>query len=675
MKLILAVLLLSLTTTISYAQSAFITKWNTGSGTTLRFPGVGTNYTIVVKNSLGTVVHTSTSVTRAVGTPYIIPSLTTNTEYTVEVTNGSGIFQQFHAPSSTDITKLREVKQWGTTAWITMRSAFSGATNMQVTATDTPILPNDVGYMFSECTALTGNAVFNTWNMTNVRNMEAMFFSASNFNTPLSAWNTSNVTNMHSVFEYASTFNQNINTWQTGNVTDMSQMFHGATLFNTPLNSWRTDNVITMHGMFEAATSFNQPINANIVPGAWNTSNVKIMSRMFAEASHFDQPIGGWNTSSATTMEAMFHKATIFNQPIGTWVTNNVTTMRDMFSYASTFNQPIDSWITSNVVTMETMFAVATSFNQPLNSWLTSNVANMYGMFAYAATFNQPLNNWNTSAATTMNGMFAYASAFNQNIGMWNLSNVANMELMLSFSGLNCINYSNTLIGWAGAATTPNNLNLGAHLLTHGNAALPAINTLTTTKGWNIMGGAGSCEIPLPVQLLFFNASLQDKNVKLIWSTASENNNKGFNIQKSKDGVNWENIAFVNTKVAGGNTTIKQDYSFTDNQPYANKTYYRLQQIDFDGKSEFSNTKYVTLGSNIQYHLFPNPTKDVLNITGLAGTETIIIYDVAGRMIKQIKNTNTIQTIPLNTMQAGIYNIQIIAANGTSTSHKVIKTK
>ncbi len=651
MKLIFTLLLLSFTTAMAIAQTPFITRWNTGSGTSIAFPGVGNNYTIRVKNAAGTVVQTHTGITRTLGTNFLITGLTAGANYNIEVSNAAtGGFRQFFAPSSgTDILKLRGVQKWGDINWLTMRESFKGAVNMQVADTaGVLILPRDIGYMFANCTGLTGNASFNTWNTNNVELMDAMFFSATNFNTAIGAWNTANVTNMHSVFEYASSFNQNINTWNTAKVTDMSQMFHAANHFNQPLDSWNTSNVTTMHSMFEEAYVFNQPLNTNTVTGAWNTAKVINMAQMFQNASVFNQPLNNWNTAAVTTMAAMFHSATIFNQPIGNWNTANVLTMRDMFGRAAAFDQPLNTWVVSNVTTMNGMFAYASSFNQPLDTWNTANVTDMYGMFGLAASFNQ-------------------------NIGMWNLSSVNDVVLMLSYSGLSCINYTNTLIGWAGASTTPNNLNLGAHMLDYGSAAMAAITTLTTTKGWTIIHG-GSCEIPLPVQLVSLDAKLQGTQVNLTWVTASETNNKGFYVQRSTDGINWQRLFFVHTKAVNGNTNHSLQYNYTDNQPSNGKNLYRLEQIDFDEKFQFSKVVHINVTSPFAIHVFPNPATKRITVSGLKGSGKLYLTNMSGQHL-QVVNINTSNCdINVQNLPTGIYLVSVIDNNGLQVaSQKIIK--
>ena len=291
--------------------------------------------------------------------------------------------------------------------------------------------------------------------------METAFYGCDSLNVSATdVPNLSSVTNMESMFRECSKLNSpaNIDTWNTSNVTNMKNLFLKAYKFKQPIGNWNTNNVTNMSGMFSFALAFNQPI------GNWNTSNVTDMSDMFRGDWIFNQPIGNWNTSNVTNMSGMFGggASSIFNQPIGNWNTSNVTNMSEMFLRAS-FNQPIDNWNTSNVTDMNQMFFLCNSFNQPIGNWNTANVTDMYGMFKYAKFFNQPIGNWNLTA-------------------------LINNQFMLDSCGMDCTNYSTTLIGWANNINTPNGISLGAKKIKYGTNAVSSRNYLINTKGWTING-------------------------------------------------------------------------------------------------------------------------------------------------------------------------------------------
>ncbi len=172
---------------------------------------------------------------------------------------------------------------------------------------------------------------------------------------------------------------------------------------------------------------------------------------------------------------------------------SNITNMDRMFRECSSFNADINSWDVSKVTNMTDMFYGCDAFNQPLNSWDVSSVTDMADMFYGCDAFNQPLNSWDVSSVTDMAGMFSNCSAFNQDLGSWNLKSVvhhdnymtSSLENMFSYSGMDCANYGNTLIGWANNPETPDNLTLGAKGLKYGTNGKAARTTLIG-KGWTI---------------------------------------------------------------------------------------------------------------------------------------------------------------------------------------------
>jgi gliding motility-associated-like protein len=109
-------------------------------------------------------------------------------------------------------------------------------------------------------------------------------------------------------------------------------------------------------------------------------------------------------------------------------------------------------------------------------------------MFSRASAFNQNLSSWNTGAVTSMLGMFELATAFNQNIGAWTLNPAVDLRFMFDNNGLDCNNYSGTLIGWSANSSTPNGRTLGATGRQYGTNAAAARTNLISVKGWTITG-------------------------------------------------------------------------------------------------------------------------------------------------------------------------------------------
>jgi len=352
-----------------------------------------------------------------------------------------GDFPRIYFNDEGDKEKIINIDQWGDIEWVSMEHAFTGCAYIQSGAPDAPDLRI-------------------------VTDMSFMFAGAENFNYNLSNWDVSNVTYMTGIFQSATTFNG-----------DISQ--------------WEVSNVINMRGMFNSARSFNQDISS------WDVSNVTDMSFLFGVASNFNQDISSWNVSNATNMSQMFRSADNFNQDVSLWDVSNVTDMSFMFWSAEIFNQDISSWNVSNVTDMSFMFLGAENFNQDISSWDVSNVTDMSWMLRSASNFNQDISSWDVSSVTDMSGMIKEAVSFNQSLETWDIGALIEFTEMLDDSGIDCDNYSSTLIGWVDNINTPNNLTLGASSMEYGANATSARNQLLV-KGWTINGDLqGSCGVSL----------------------------------------------------------------------------------------------------------------------------------------------------------------------------------
>jgi len=187
-------------------------------------------------------------------------------------------------------------------------------------------------------------------------------------------------------------------------------------------------------------------------------------------------------------------------------------------------------------------------------------------------------------------------------------------------------------------------------------SAVPNVgaNTITASASSTefILGASVS---PLPVSLTSFNAFKNDKYIDLTWTTESELNNDFFIIEKSNDGENWIEL----TQVSGaGNSTSIQNYFTTDFRPFMGLSYYRLIQIDFDGKKTI--TKHVTINFETENIIvFPNPFNNSINISNLNESNTIIVYAIDGKQMFY-GNSNSIDT---ESWANGIYELIVLGKN------------
>ncbi|MBB6609467.1 T9SS type A sorting domain-containing protein [Pontibacter sp. Tf4] len=176
----------------------------------------------------------------------------------------------------------------------------------------------------------------------------------------------------------------------------------------------------------------------------------------------------------------------------------------------------------------------------------------------------------------------------------------------------------------------------------HSGAAPDTYTNSLTSTGINSLTRMtlGSNVTPLPVELLSFTAVKQGTNAVLKWATASERNNSGFEVQVSTDGLTFQKIGFVESRV--GTSAIKQEYSFTDSRHGKNGVqYYRLKQIDFDGTFKLYGPKVIDYGTVTKIApaiVYPNPFTDNLRViieTPTAGKAHVKLYTVSGQLLKE----------------------------------------
>lgn len=174
--------------------------------------------------------------------------------------------------------------------------------------------------------------------------------------------------------------------------------------------------------------------------------------------------------------------------------------------------------------------------------------------------------------------------------------------------------------------------------------------------------------IPLPVTWLSFNASATNPNhVQLDWSTASENNSDYYVIQRSSDANNWEEVDRV---VAVGNSNVITNYQATDNHPYIGKSYYRLQQFDFNGEYNFS--EIITLNNQPENGIYINyeSVSSSFVVQAMEGQNGhVIVTDQAGRLIRSAEfHQSNLCSVNMENVIEGIYFVIVETAE-----HKEVK--
>ncbi len=182
--------------------------------------------------------------------------------------------------------------------------------------------------------------------------------------------------------------------------------------------------------------------------------------------------------------------------------------------------------------------------------------------------------------------------------------------------------------------------------------------------------GGATCigeTITLPVTMVDFNAVRTGQKVVLDWSTASEINNKGFEVYHSTDEIVWNKIGWVD---GNGDSYNLNTYTFVHENPTEGQNFYQLKQIDFDGQFDFTSITYVRSihdSKDKKISVFPNPFDNKISISG--EFESIKVLSLSG---KEVQVTIANKTIDTSNLLPGIYFIEATTESGVETI-RVIK--
>ncbi|MCC7533179.1 MAG: T9SS type A sorting domain-containing protein, partial [Bacteroidia bacterium] len=264
---------------------------------------------------------------------------------------------------------------------------------------------------------------------------------------------------------------------------------------------------------------------------------------------------------------------------------------------------------------------------------------------------------WNAEANTTLSG------------GVYDITtDAANLNGVTNYQQTSLVVRATPSSSWS---------LLGSRVATSGSNSLMTLGRTGLYGGYGQVGIAGTSVNPLPVKTVDLVAVNVNNDVVVKWATLAEFNSKGFEVERSVDGKNFEFVTFVEGK---GNSNSRVNYSILDAKAFdihnAQVLYYRLKQVDLNGKFEYTNTVQVKKSEvpvQSAISVYPNPSNGIVNMSiesAITGVATVIITDMNGKEIavgnvNVNKGSNGYQLSELKSVANGIYFVKV-QLNGES---------
>lgn len=242
----------------------------------------------------------------------------------------------------------------------------------------------------------------------------------------------------------------------------------------------------------------------------------------------------------------------------------------------------------------------------------------------------------------------------------WDLSQLQDQNLNNNTSVLPLANYQMVDIQFTVANYTSN----GPGVYTFNNNYAPGTD-MPLTKDTQV----------LPITLSSFSASLDNGSVLLNWATSTEINNNYFVVERSNDSKTFDSIGIVK---GAGNSSSLLNYSFRDYNALNGTNYYRLVQVDYDGKSTVSNVANINVfktNTTNTFNIYPNPGNGNITIGGnWSNLKNVVVYNLAGALVfSQNISSNKVQLS--SSLPSGMYIVNLLDQNGKQHSNKYLLTK
>ena len=231
-------------------------------------------------------------------------------------------------------------------------------------------------------------------------------------------------------------------------------------------------------------------------------------------------------------------------------------------------------------------------------------------------------------------------------------------------------NWPSALEGAAFSVFSNASIGLGRHNGTTWDACIGTgdntANTATATFANFSPFGVGEIGVALPVTLKSVSASIKGAAVEISWKVENENSIMKYEIEKSKNGVDFSAIGALNAQ-------NKNSYSYTDASTVSGVMYYRIKVVSANGTAKYSYIISVKQGGNVDVTIYPNPVANTLMISGLKHSANLKIVNSAGQIVLQHHASSNSLSLDVATLKPGIYIVQIIGENEKVVSKTFIK--
>ncbi len=272
------------------------------------------------------------------------------------------------------------------------------------------------------------------------------------------------------------------------------------------------------------------------------------------------------------------------------------------------------------------------------------------------------------------NGNEVYAPSSAQNI-TWDVNNTNNIngrvDILFTNDGgatssilaLNVINDGNHIV------TMPNMVTNTARIIIQG-SVIGDFKSASTF--FDVSNADFSLTVVLPLDLLSLTGKVEADGNKISWSTTSEINSSEFELERSTNNIDFEVIGSI--EATGQNTQEINNYNFIDTQSTALTSYYRLKQIDNDGRYEYSKSISLSRSRDItKVKIFPNPSYNVISLTGMEDAKNIklVITDSMGKQIMN-RNLESANNIDISDIASGVYFLTV-QSDGEEITQRFVK--